>query len=1263
LSWNPSAGAVNYRIYFEKGNNPARNLAGTVAGTVTAYTHEGLDAGTEYHYFITAANAGGESEFSLHFSAKTMIPGPTGVAAAGLTISSIRITWTAVTGAASYKVYSAVSATAATNLIETVTDTSYTHTGLSAGTLYYYWVKAVIGADDTAYSLPATARVLSAPPAPTDAAAALASASSINITWSPVNGAASYKIYYATTGTGSKNLIDTITAGAAPAYIHTGLLANTTYYYFITAVNNAGESEFSAAASAKTPAIPEPTGVLASALSTSSIQISWSAVSGANTYKVYCAPDAAGTKYVAATVAGGISYTHTGLLAGTTYYYFITAVGSNGESDYSAAASAITFPGAPAGGAASAQSADSIRISWSAATGAASYRVYFAASETGSKTLAGTAASGTSYTHTGLAAGTTYYYFITAVNASGESDYSAAVSAKTLLAGPTGVTAVYVSNTIQISWNVSVGATSYRVYSATSGTGEKNLITTVTAASYTHAGLQAGTTYYYWITAFDGNAESDYSQAASALTIAAIPTGTAAAALGTNSISISWTAVAGAASYKVYTAASETGSKTLVNTVTSGNSYTHTGLLPGTAYIYFVTAVNSAGESDYSAAASAKTLLPAPTGVTAAALSANSISIAWAAAAGATGYRIYYAASGTGEKNLITTTGETTHTHTGLQAGTTYYYWIRAYDGSTESDYSAQVSALTMPAVPVVTAAAISASSITVSWGAVAGAASYTVAYAASETGNKEVIASGISGNSYTHTGLLPGTVYCYFVRAVNASGQSDYSGYSDYASAATKALAPTGITAAALSASEIQVSWNAVSGAVNYKVYFAASSSGMKTQAGTAATTTYTHTGLTAGTTYYYFIIAVTGVSESDYSVSANAITAPGVPTNLRVTTPDLDITATSVYLRWNSVTGATSYKVYSAFSADGEKTLVVTTGNLSSPSYTHTGMLSGTTYYYFVTASNGSGEGAYSAYLMVTTKPAAPTGVTATAQSTTSIQVTWNAVAGATSYKVYFRRNTQVGLATQAGTVTAPAVSYTHTGLTAATYNYYIVTVTAAGESDYSAYTTAASMPTMPAVPSGVGTDSWWDDGGFLFHCLDVTAATGYKVYSSTVSASAAKNFVGEFSAAECDTAWNNLNSWGYPVSNTSTYFWYDDAIPGTTYYVWITAVNKAGESGFSPVITKTSGPAAPTGVTAAAQSATSVRISWSAVSGATSYKVWRILNNGDYSEAGTVSAPTTNITLTDLTSKTTYKYEVQAVNANGYSYSSATVTVTTP
>ena len=332
------------------------------------------------------------------------------------------------------------------------------------------------------------------------------------LTWNAVYGATSYRIYRSTSKGSGYSLLGTTTA---TSYTNTGAKAGTTYYYRVKACNDAGLSPYSNIVSGQvktvTPKPAAPVVKIGNSASSGKPMLTWNAVSGATSYKVYRATSQNGTYSLLGTVTA-TSYTNTGAKAGTTYYYKVKAVNSAGESAYSnvvsgrATVTTLTMGHSSTSG--------KPQLTWKAVSGAASYKVYRATTKNGAYSVINTTKALT-YTNVGAALGTTYYYKVEALNAAGKSlGFSAVVDGKVAPVLAVGYSSV--SGKPQLTWKAVPGATEYQVYRSTQQNSGYSKINTTTATSYVNTGAKAGTTYYYRIVAVKGTAVSDFSNIVSA---------------------------------------------------------------------------------------------------------------------------------------------------------------------------------------------------------------------------------------------------------------------------------------------------------------------------------------------------------------------------------------------------------------------------------------------------------------------------------------------------------------------------------------------------------------------------------------------------------------------------------------------------------------------------------------------------------------------------------------------------------------------------
>ena len=352
----------------------------------------------------------------------------------------------------------------------------------------------------------------SAPTAPVVRIGNSATSGKPMLTWNAVYGATSYRIYRSTSRGSGYSLLGTTTA---TSYTNTGAKAGTTYYYRVKACNDAGLSPYSNIVSGQvktvTPKPAAPVVKIGHSAASGKPMLTWNAVSGATSYKVYRATSQNGTYSLLGTVTA-TSYTNTGAKAGTTYYYTVKAVNSAGESAYSNVVSGKTTVTTLTMG--HSASSGKPMLTWKAVSGAASYRVYRATAKNGAYTVINTTKALT-YTNTGAALGTTYYYKVEALNAAGKSlGFSDVVEGKVAPVLAVGYSSV--SGKPQLTWKAVPGATEYQVYRSTQQNSGYAKINTTTSTSYVNTGAKANTTYYYKIVAVKGTAVSDFSNIVSA---------------------------------------------------------------------------------------------------------------------------------------------------------------------------------------------------------------------------------------------------------------------------------------------------------------------------------------------------------------------------------------------------------------------------------------------------------------------------------------------------------------------------------------------------------------------------------------------------------------------------------------------------------------------------------------------------------------------------------------------------------------------------
>jgi Metallo-peptidase family M12/Secretion system C-terminal sorting domain/Fibronectin type III domain len=687
-----------------------------------------------------------------------------------------------------------------------------------------------------------------------------------------------------------------------------------------------------ATATCDAPATPS-----VSSITSSGGTVSWAAITGAVSYKVEYKLSSSATWLTANAAVATTSYALTGLAAGSTYNVQVSTNCSGASSTASPSATFTTSTAAtcaaPSLPTISSIAAGGAAVSWGAVAGAVTYKVEYKLSSAAAWTTANAAVVGTNLSLSGLSASTVYNVQVT-TNCTGLiSSPSGTLTFTTAAAAACNAPAIVnilspTASGATLSWGFVSGAVSYKVeYKLASATLWIVSTSAAFGTVYNLSGLSAGMSYNVRVSTNCSGSTS----APSSITTFSTTGGATCAAPVTPSISsittsgglVSWSAVSGAVTYKVEYKLSSAVSWTTAISAVAGTSYTLSGLSAGTVYNVRVStncaALSSvpSGEATFTTTAAATCAAPATPSVSSIITSGGLVS--WSAVSGAVSYLIEYKLSSAASWTTANATVfGTSYTLSGLSAGTVYNVRVSTNCAALSSVPSGEATFTTTAAATCAAPATPSVSSITtsgglVSWLAVSGAVSYLIEYKLSSAASWTTANATVFGTSYTLSGLSAGTVYNVRVSTNCAALSSVPSGEATFTTTAVATCAaPATPSVSSITTSGGLVSWVSVSGAVSYKVEYKLSSSASWTTASTAVFgTSYTLSGLSAGTVYNVRVstncAALTSVPSAEATFTTASIgtcAAPATPSILATT-------ANSASISWGFVSGAVSYKI----------------------------------------------------------------------------------------------------------------------------------------------------------------------------------------------------------------------------------------------------------------------------------------------------------------------------------------------------------------
>lgn len=608
LIWTGSTGAVTYNVEY-KATSSSTWLSAASALAQTSYTLTGLNQSTSYDWRVSAVCTAGSSTFSsASFTTTAACGTPSSLSSSNLTTNSATLNWNAVAGAVSYNVSYKTSASSTwISATGPVNSNSYVLQGLNEGTAYNWKVSATCTEGTGAESVTSQFTTPITCNAPSGLSSGNITANTATLSWSAVTGATGYDVEYKTTA--SSTWISAAANINALSYSLTGLSPVTAYDWRVrtncgtlSGYSNYTESSLTTIFDCGTPG-----SLSTSNLTTSSVTLNWTAVSGALEYNLSYKTASSSTWIQITGPVTANSYDLQGLSEGAVYDWKVSATCADGTGNE--AVSQFTTPitcNAPTGLSSSAININSATLSWTAVSGAAGYDVEYKTAAATTWTVRATNLNALSVSLTGLSSYTAYDWRVRSNCGalSGTSSYSSATFNTLFDCGTPGSlsTTNVTASSATLNWSAVAGASQYNVsYKLSSASSWIAIAGPVTTNSYLLQGLAAGSTYNWKVSAtcVDGPGNEALSQFSTPV-ICNAPVTLTTTAIATTSATLNWTAVSGATGYDVeYKTAAAT---TWIVRSTNLNALTVslTGLTASTAYNWRVrTRCGTTGLSTY----------------------------------------------------------------------------------------------------------------------------------------------------------------------------------------------------------------------------------------------------------------------------------------------------------------------------------------------------------------------------------------------------------------------------------------------------------------------------------------------------------------------------------------------------------------------------------------------------------------------------------------------------------------------------------------
>lgn len=943
LSWGSVTGATGYRVQLATDVAFTAIIKDTVTAGLGYNVYAPLANYTGHYWRVKAVDGVEEGAYSAAFAFRTELAAPVLNAPANNSIFASltpTISWNAVPGATAYDIQVASDVNfIGLALVHTgETSTSYTLPNpLDHYTVYYWRVRATDGSETTSYSPAFTFRTLiTTPVLSSPADGAIVQPVNAAFDWDDVTGATSYRVQVATDA-GFTNIVRNIIGiGSSAHTLSAALDYYTVYYWRVSAFDGVHETVASSAWSFETeidaPDLVSP-GWLTPGNSIHPTLV-WRTVDGADNYRAqFSALSDFSVLMYDSVMTDTTLYIDSILANNTLYYWRVYAENDNPDvspwssSVFRTVTEVIPYLTHPINNHLVYTLDPTVHWNINVSGVGISYDVQYSVDSTFPSALTTTLDAGSAITDTlfGLLPATQYFWRVRSKNSTAIITYSAHNSFTTFgevntiptQSWPIGGATVY-SLAPNLYWYLGVTSFGYtyeiRYKEVSSGTWSADL-SAGTSLTYALSGLTPGTEYEWQVRSLNGIDTSDWSASATFTTysssaVTAVKPYISYPTSGVMVYSLMptlywWIGQSHAGltfDVEVYT--DTTGAAVHTASGITDINYQTSVLLPGTTYYFRVRSDNGSTQSDWTYFESFVTfgvtgqiqpILSYPIGGQI--IYSYSTTLHWymVGSADTVTYELQFKANDSSFSSTIAL-DTTSYSATSLQAGTTYYWRVRSYNGNDYSDWTAvesfEVTGNAGSLVPLLTwplGGAATGTDVDLYWyvNGSSPSISYQVQYASESDFSNAVTVNAGSSTTTQLTGLVPGVIYYWKVRSFNGTVWSSFSVTETFATqAGSSPVRPMGgspVNSVALTTNNAEFSWflPSLASGLTYEVQYSQNSdfSNAVTVTNISATS-YMANSLPAGAPLYWRVRSKNAAGMySAYSKAEKFI--PNTPTS----------------------------------------------------------------------------------------------------------------------------------------------------------------------------------------------------------------------------------------------------------------------------------------------------------------------------------------------------------------------------------------------